>query len=127
MSRSETMRRIRSKDTTPELTVRRTLWCLGYRYRLHCKDLPGKPDVVFKGRKKIIFIHGCFWHQHGCADSKLPKSNADYWHPKLQRNVERDAETIAQLEANGWSVLVVWDCETKRLDLPERLKEFLNT
>lgn len=127
MSRSDTMRQIRSKDTKPELIVRRTLWMLGYRYRLHCRDLPGKPDIVFRGRRKIIFIHGCFWHQHGCADSKLPKTNTNYWHPKLRRNVERDAEVINQLEKNGWMIMVVWDCETKKLDLPQRLKEFLDS
>ncbi|MBN3735405.1 very short patch repair endonuclease [Burkholderia sp. Tr-20390] len=125
MSRSDTMRQIRSKDTTPELVVRRALWKLGFRYRLHCKDLPGKPDIVFRGKRKVVFVHGCFWHQHGCADSKLPKSNTDYWHPKLRRNIERDADAVAKLESDGWSVMVVWDCETKRADLPDRLKEFL--
>lgn len=126
MSRSDTMRQIRSKDTKPELVVRRTLWKLGFRYRLHCKDLPGKPDIVFRGKRKVVFVHGCFWHQHGCSDSKLPKSNTDYWHPKLRRNVERDAEAVAKLQADGWSVMVVWDCETKRADLSERLTEFLS-
>jgi len=120
------MRRIRSKDTTPELAVRRTLWALGQRYQLHCKDLPGTPDVVFRGKKKVIFVHGCFWHQHGCADSRLPKSNTGYWHPKLRRNVERDAEAVAKLEANGWSTLVVWGCEAKSPDLAVRLTNFLN-
>src|SRR5687768_16524426 len=90
--RSENMRRIRSRNMKPELIVRSVAHRLGYRFRLHRKDLPGKPDLVFVSRRKVIFVHGCFWHQHaGCIDSRLPKTNAAYWHPKLMRNVERDA------------------------------------
>lgn len=127
VSRSENMRRIRSKDTAPELLVRRLVWSLGYRYRLHRKDLPGKPDLVFGTRKKVIFVHGCFWHQHpaGCSDSRLPKSRLGYWLPKLQRNCERDAKAVAALEAAGWQVLIIWDCETKARGLAERVEGFL--
>ncbi|RQV61066.1 DNA mismatch endonuclease Vsr [Burkholderia cenocepacia] len=108
------MRRIRSKDTEPELIVRRLVYAMGYRYRLHRKDMPGKPDLVFLGRRKVIFTHGCFWHQHsGCREGRPPKSNTDYWLPKLRRNQERDRVALAQLAASGWDVLVIWECETK--------------
>jgi DNA mismatch endonuclease (patch repair protein) len=127
--RSENMRRIKSKDMKPELLVRRTVHGLGYRYRLHRKDLPGKPDLVFGPRKKVIFVHGCFWHGHereGCLDARRPKSNTGYWNPKLTRNKERDAERIAALEATGWDVLVIWECETKDVKwLRSRLRTFL--
>lgn len=126
MSRSENMRRIKSKDTGPEWIVRRQVWALGYRYRLHRKDLPGKPDLSFGSLKKVIFVHGCFWHQHhGCPDSRLPKSNQEYWLPKLARNQDRDAAAIETLKAAGWDVLVIWDCETRDKDLVERLRAFL--
>ncbi|WP_233272713.1 very short patch repair endonuclease [Paraburkholderia acidisoli] len=122
------MRRIRSKDTRPEYVVRRLVWSMGYRYRLHRRDLPGKPDLAFASQRKIIFVHGCFWHQHpaGCSDARLPKSRLEYWLPKLQRNCERDAEAIKALEAAGWCVLVIWDCETKAPDLRQRLHDFLH-
>lgn|SRR5690554_966683 len=114
MNRSENMRRIRSKDTAPEMIVRRLAHRLGYRYRLHCKDIPGKPDVVFPGRRKVILIHGCFWHQHpGCREGRPPKSNAAYWLPKLERNIKRDKATLEQLEAAEWDTLVLWECEIK--------------
>ncbi|WP_082744955.1 very short patch repair endonuclease [Burkholderia savannae] len=128
LTRSETMSRIRSFDTAPEMRVRKILWCLGYRYRLHDKRLPGKPDIVFWGRRKVIFVHGCFWHQHvGCADSKLPKSNIEYWHPKLRRNVERDASSVAALESAGWEVLIVWDCQTRATNLLQILTDFMES
>jgi DNA mismatch endonuclease (patch repair protein) len=112
--RSENMRRIRSRNMKPELIVRSLTHRLGYRFRLHRKDLPGKPDLVFASRMKVIFVHGCFWHQHeGCIDSRLPKTNADYWHPKLRRNVERDAASIRALQTAKWRSLVIWECETK--------------
>ncbi len=114
MNRSENMSRIRSKDTKPELTVRRLLHALGYRYRLHRKDLPGKPDIVFPSRRKVIFIHGCFWHAHGCRVSHRPKSNGAYWSPKLQGNVNRDEKALAQLRSLAWEAEVVWECEVSR-------------
>jgi DNA mismatch endonuclease (patch repair protein) len=101
------MSRIRSRDTKPEMIVRRLLHAAGYRYRLHTKDLPGKPDVVFKRRRKVVFVHGCFWHQHDredCLDGRRPKSNTSYWHAKLERNVERDQEHIRRLHELGWQV-----------------------
>jgi DNA mismatch endonuclease (patch repair protein) len=128
LTRSETMRRIRSADTVPELRVRRLLWHLGYRYRLHDKRLPGKPDIVFWGRKKVVFVHGCFWHQHeGCTDAALPKSNAQYWHPKLRRNIERDLNAVSTLEAEDWQVLVVWECQTRQLGLSTILMRFMES
>lgn len=127
--RSENMRRIKSKDMKPELAVRRLVHSLGYRYRLHRKDLPGKPDLVFGPRKKVIFVHGCFWHGHereGCLDARRPKSNTNYWNPKLTRNKERDAERVAALEASGWQVLTIWECEVRNeKQLVTRVKNFL--
>ncbi len=107
------MRRIRDRNTTPEMVVRRLTHRLGYRFRLHRVDLPGKPDLVFPVRRKVIFVHGCFWHQHpGCRRSHTPRSNTDYWKPKLARNIARDKQRQSQLEALGWRVLVVWECQT---------------
>lgn len=121
------MRANRSKDTRPEMAVRSILWNAGYRYRLHRRDLPGKPDVVFPGRRKVIFVHGCFWHQHqGCRRASKPKSRMDYWRPKLERNVSRDASVRDALSANGWAFLIVWECELKALDaLTSKLRTFL--
>ena len=112
VDRSENMRRIRSKDTAPELIVRGLVHSLGYRFRLHRADLPGRPDLVFPSRKKVIFVHGCFWHQHICI-SRKPRSNQQYWLPKLQRNVARDAQHKSDLRRLGWRCLVVWECEVK--------------
>src|SRR4051794_39340787 len=127
--RSENMRRIRSNGTRPEMLVRRLVHSMGYRYRLHRKDLPGKPDLVFAPKRKVIFVHGCFWHGHerdGCLDARRPKSNIGYWNPKLTRNKERDAQRIASLEAAGWDVFVIWECETKNAKaLQTRLGKFL--
>ena len=119
------MAAIRSKDTAPERAVRRVVTALGYRYRLNRRDLPGKPDLVFGPRRKVIFVHGCFWHMHpkaNCLDARQPKSNTGYWSAKLTRNVARDAENVRKLQALGWRVLIVWDCETKdeRRIIPER-------
>jgi len=112
--RSANMRKIRGKNTSPEMAVRRLIRDLGFGYRLHDKTLPGKPDLVFKGRKKVIFIHGCFWHQHsGCKISHIPKSNHEYWAPKLQKTQLRDKEYLRELEASGWQVLTIWECEVK--------------
>lgn len=112
--RSEIMSRIRGKDTVPELKVRSLIHRLGYRFRLHSKSLPGKPDLVFPGRKKIIFVHGCFWHAHsGCPKGKPPKSNQDYWLSKLEVNKRRDQQTLEKLRSEGWEVLTVWQCQLK--------------
>lgn len=124
--RSENMRRITGKDTSPELVVRRILFRLGYRYRLHRSDLPGKPDIVFRGRRKLIFVHGCFWHAHSCHKAHQPKTNKAYWSPKLKRNRERDARHLMELQAAGWDVLTIWECELKNLgSLERRLLRFL--
>lgn len=123
------MARIRSIDTKPEIVVRRILYSLGYRYRLHAKELPGKPDLVFRRRKKAIFVHGCFWHQHPsktCRIVRVPKSAQGYWQPKLTRNVSRDAEHVENLRALGWRVLIVWECEIEDVNtLARSLARFL--
>lgn len=123
------MRAIRSKDTTPEVVVRRLLHGVGYRYRLHRKDLPGKPDIVLPGWLTVILVNGCFWHGHDCArGSRQPKENADYWKVKIARNVERDLTSTAALQEAGWRIVVVWECETKVRDrqaLGARLDRFL--
>lgn len=130
ISRSENMRRIRSRDTMPELAVRRALRGLGFTgYRLHRRDLPGNPDVAFIGRRKAIFVHGCFWHGHSCPEGlRKPKSNTEYWLPKIERNRERDVQAIRRLRAAGWSVLVLWECEIADSDLlKDALAEFMRT
>ncbi len=127
-ARSEHMRRVRNRDTRPEMVVRRLAHRLGYRFRLHRRDLPGSPDLVFPARRAAIFVHGCFWHQHDCArGSRRPSSNAAYWHPKLARNVERDEKVRRQLESEDWRVLVIWECELHNTDeLSLRLTNFLD-
>lgn len=120
------MRRITSKNTTTELTVRRLLSQHGFRYRLHRADLPGKPDIVFVSRRKVIFVHGCFWHAHSCHVAHKPRTNEGYWSPKLQRNQERDALHLAALKASGWKVLTVWECELRNVTaVSRRLIRFL--
>ena len=105
------MRAVRSRDTGPELVVRRMLTRLGYRYRLHRRDVPGTPDIAFIGRRKAIFVHGCFWHGHDCLrGARAPKSNAEYWQAKIARTRARDVETAARLAAMGWRALAVWEC-----------------
>jgi DNA mismatch endonuclease (patch repair protein) len=112
--RSAIMRKVRSKDTTPEKKVRSYIHRLGFRFRLHNEKLPGKPDLVFARKKKIIFVHGCFWHGHDCkAGRKKPKSNVEYWGKKIQRNLERDKLNLEILKKMNWEVLVIWECETK--------------
>lgn len=114
MKRSEIMAAVKSKDTTPELKVRKLLHSLGYRYRLHAGDLPCKPDIVFRSRKKVIFIHGCFWHGHPCKrGARMPKTNAEYWIKKIGRNIERDRRGYEALHNLGWRCLVLWECELK--------------
>jgi DNA mismatch endonuclease (patch repair protein) len=107
------MRAVRRSDTAPEMAVRRLLHRAGYRYRLHDVRLPGRPDVVFRRRRKVIFVHGCFWHGHECRKGRLPKSRVDYWQARIERNRLRDARAMAALEADGWRCLVVWECETR--------------
>jgi DNA mismatch endonuclease, patch repair protein len=120
------MSRVKGRNTTPELVVRRMLHALGYRYRLHRKDLPGKPDIVFGPRKKAIFIHGCFWHGHKCPKGRLPKSNRAFWKAKSEANKTRDAKNIRRLKALGWKALVVWQCRTKKpLVVRKRIVDFL--
>lgn len=125
--RSAVMRKVKSKHTAPELKLRKLLTSLGYRYRLHRADLPGKPDLVFPGRRKLIFVHGCFWHGHDCPrGARAPKNNADYWQAKIARNRARDAAHQAKLTETGWRVLTVWECEMKDdAALRKRLKDFL--
>lgn len=126
--RSRTMRAVKSKDTGPEMIVRRMAHSMGYRYRLHQKKLPGKPDLVFGPRKKVIFVHGCFWHGHSCKrGNRTPKTNRDYWRQKIARNEERDREHLKALKEKGWQTLVVWECEAKHSSLMEfRLRKFLD-
>lgn len=123
------MAAIKSKNTSPELLIRSMVHSLGYRFRLHAIDLPGKPDLVFRSKKKAIFVHGCFWHQHSsakCRDGRLPKSNRSYWKPKLLKNVERDKRSLKELRALKWKVLTIWECETKNPDwLARVLTKFL--
>ncbi|NJO33083.1 MAG: DNA mismatch endonuclease Vsr [Rhodospirillales bacterium] len=112
--RSHNMSRIRSAGTRPELIVRKIAHRLGLRFRLHRRDLPGTPDLVFPKHRAVVFVHGCFWHQHeGCRFAKLPRSRPEYWLPKLARNVDRDAEARRLLEAASWQVLEIWECETR--------------
>lgn len=109
---SARMKAIRSKDTKPELIVRRLVHGLGFRFRLHRKDLPGTPDLVFPSRRKIVFVHGCFWHRHpGCKRATLPKSRSEYWLKRPNRNIDRDVTNIAQLRSMDWDTIVVWECE----------------
>ncbi|MFJ5955373.1 very short patch repair endonuclease [Paenarthrobacter sp. NPDC092416] len=126
--RSAHMAKIRSVDTKPELVVRRTLHAAGYRYRLHDPRLPGRPDLVFPARRKVIFVHGCFWHGHDCpVGARTPKTNAQFWNEKRLRNRVRDSAQLDLLLAAGWKVLVVWECEVvSRQDLLERLRHFLD-
>lgn len=126
--RSYNMSRIKGRNTRPEEVIRKLLWSHGYRYRLHRKDLPGKPDIVFPGRKKALFIHGCFWHRHDCRYFKWPKTNADFWKQKIEDNVRRDSKNYDLLTKSGWRYHVIWECETKTKsfdDLWNKLEEFL--
>ncbi len=125
--RSQRMSLVKGRDTGPELVVRRIVTSLGFRYRLNAKGIPGRPDLVFKGRRKVIFVHGCFWHRHPrCVLARLPKSRHDFWIPKLEANRTRDKKTLSRLRQAGWSVLVVWECQLRNLDkLAERIDSFL--
>ena len=125
--RSWNMSQIKGKDTKPEILVRSLVHRMGYRFRLHRKDLPGRPDLVFPGRQKVIFVHGCFWHQHpGCKYATRPSTRADFWAQKLDGNRDRDEAVQHQLLQQGWGVLVVWECEIKQTELlADRLRRFL--
>jgi DNA mismatch endonuclease (patch repair protein) len=121
--RRRTMQAVKSKDTAPEMTVRRLAHGMGYRFRLHRKDLPGKPDLVFPRLHKALFVHGCFWHGHDCArGSRVPKANSDYWRTKIRRNSARDVANAAALRTAGWRVAVIWECELKE---PARVRRLL--
>lgn len=125
--RSDVMRRVRSRDSKAELVVRRVIHGMGYRYRLHRKDLPGHPDLAFIAMRKAIFVHGCFWHGHTCrAGKNRPKSNTEYWQRKLERNMDRDVEDQSKLVEMGWRVLIVWECELRdKARLRKRVVDFL--
>lgn len=125
-ARRKMMAGFRSKDTKPEMLVRRALHGLGYRFRLHRRDLPGKPDIVLPKHRTAILVHGCFWHQHaGCRDARMPRTRQDYWTEKFRRNLERDRGTEAALRELGWKVYVIWECEARAAALPDRLVAML--
>lgn len=125
--RSNIMRGVKAKNTKPEKLVRSSLHKLGYRFRIHRKDLPGKPDICLPKYRAIILVHGCFWHHHtGCKEGRLPTSNVSFWHKKIQRNIERDKENQFSLEQAGWSVMIIWECETRNLEyLESKIQNFL--
>lgn len=126
--RSEVMSLIRSKHTRPELIVRSMLHRMGFRFRLHRRDLPGEPDIVLPKHKSAIFVHGCFWHFHkNCRDGKIPQSNQEYWRPKLEGNARKDEQALSALRADGWNTLVIWECELREnlTEVQERVEEFL--
>jgi DNA mismatch endonuclease, patch repair protein len=124
--RTRMMRAFKARHTEPELAVRRIVHQMGYRFRVCRKDLPGTPDLVFPSRRKVIFVHGCFWHKHGCKLTRVPKLNRKYWIPKFQRNRKRDARNIAALQAEGWRPLIIWECEVRAgQDLSRQLRDFL--
>ena len=127
-ARRELMSRVRAKGSRPEMVVRKTLHALGYRFRLHRKGLPGTPDLVFPGRKKVVFVHGCFWHRHpGCARTTTPKTRAEYWRAKFEANVARDKRNQRDLHELGWKTEIVWECETIDASrLETRLRRFLD-
>lgn len=121
------MRAVKGVDTAPEMTVRRLIHSMGFRFRLHRKDLPGKPDIVLPRLHRVVFVNGCFWHGHDCArGARAPKANAEYWRAKIARNSERDAANIAALEVKGWRAEVIWECQLKELGkVKTRLGQFL--
>lgn len=122
------MSRVRSKDTKPELEVRSLIHARGYRFRLHRGDLPGRPDIVFPSRRKVVFVHGCFWHRHGkrCPLTRLPKSRLDFWLPKLEENHRRDVRNRRLLRSAGWEILIVWECELKNENrVADKIVKFL--
>jgi DNA mismatch endonuclease, patch repair protein len=128
-TRKRVMAAVKSKDTAPELKLRRWLHAIGYRYRLHVRELPGRPDLVFPARRKVIFVHGCFWHRHGgCARAAMPATRQAFWVEKLTANVKRDARQVLELRALGWDVLIVWECQVRQLNtLANKVVRFLET
>ena len=126
--RSKRMGLVRAQNTKPEMLVRKLISGLGFRYRLHTKDIPGTPDIVFRSRRKLIFVHGCFWHRHpNCSNNRMPKSRIEFWKTKLERNRKRDLEQQARLKKTGWKFLIVWECETRDKELlRRRIEGFLN-
>lgn len=125
-ARSANMRAVKSRDTKPEIIVRRTAHAMGYRFRLHFSGLPGRPDLTFPRRKAVIFVHGCFWHGHDCGRGTRPKTNSMFWDAKLKRNKERDQEQLNALSRAGWRTMIVWECQTKdRRSLAESIGSFL--
>ena len=123
--RSALMSKIRGKNTTPELLVRKYLWSLGFRYRLHRKDLPGSPDLVFSSKRKVVFVHGCFWHGHVCRRDKLPKTRTDFWKEKMDRNAKRDRLNVKKLKKLGWKSFEIWECQVKSGKSFKKLLKFL--
>ncbi len=125
--RSTMMAAVHAKDTEPEMVVRKIVHSMGYRYRLHVKELPGKPDLVFSRRRKIIFVHGCFWHRHeACTRASMPKTRVSFWQSKFDANIARDEIVLRSLKKDGWRVMTVWQCELKSVErLTKRLKRFL--
>jgi len=123
--RSRMMSGIRGKDTKPEMVVRRGLHAMGFRFRLHDRSLPGNPDLVLRKYRTVIFVHGCFWHRHDCRYFKWPATRPEFWRNKILRNVERDEENVAALEAMGWRVLTVWECETRNPEFGARLLQLV--
>jgi DNA mismatch endonuclease (patch repair protein) len=120
--RSQNMSKIRSKNTLPEILIRKALWRMGYRYRLHYKLLPGKPDIVITRYKIVIFVHGCFWHRHeNCIEASRPKTNSEYWETKISRNIERDKKHQNEIKQLGWKVIIIWECSVKK-DIEENIK-----
>lgn len=125
--RRKCMLNIKNKNTKPEVAVRKALTKTGIRYRLHVSKLPGKPDIVISRRKTVIFINGCFWHQHNnCKKKAMPKSNMEYWKPKLEKNIKKQEEDIKKLKKEGWKVFIIWECETRNMDyLSKQVARFL--
>jgi DNA mismatch endonuclease (patch repair protein) len=120
--RSLNMSKIRSKDTLPEIRIRKALWRMGYRYRLYYKLLPGKPDIVITKQKIVIFVHGCFWHRHkNCIEASRPKTNSDYWETKINKNIERDKKHQREIKKLGWKIIIIWECIVKK-DIEENIK-----
>jgi len=128
VERSSLMRRVRGKDTKPEIAVRRVAHALGYRFRLHRRDLPGSPDIVFPKLRKAIFVHGCYWHRHDCKKATVPKSNVSFWQNKFEANIERDRRNLVSLSEMGWLTMIVWQCETeKEENIAEMISNFLGS